>query len=166
MSSATMFQWSVGASTCCTCCITWSPCCPVFCWIEHSRHYRAVVGYVTSWTHAFLSVRCGVSWGTTGAALKLRSARSSLLPPRSCNPVPHLIHPNPLNSSFSLLLSLSLSGKMTLLVTLWPRCTVLLMPLCLVRMMCSGLFQQQFTAHPAAATSVYIMSHYVFFLLI
>lgn len=49
----------------CTCCITWWPRHPVFCWIEHSRHSRAVVGYVTSWAHASLYVSWRLSGDTT-----------------------------------------------------------------------------------------------------
>lgn len=43
----------------CTCCITCWP--HQFCWIEHSRHSRAVVGYVTSWANSCLSVSWGLS---------------------------------------------------------------------------------------------------------
>lgn len=137
----------------CTCCITWWPCRPAFYWIVHSRHSWAVVGYVTGWAHAFLSVCGGVRRGTTGAPSKLRSALSTLLLPRGCDPCAPPYPPmSPLLFCFfPLLLSRSLSGKKALLVTLWPKCTVLLMPVCLswshssaaqgfvdVQMICSG----------------------------
>lgn len=123
----------------CTCCITWWPRHPVFCWIEHSRHSRAVVGYVTSWAHACLSVSCGVSRGTAGAPSKLRSTLATLLLPRGCDPTTTTA--TPVSSTLLLLLPLplvsqpcplspSLSRRKTLLVTLWPRCTVLLLPVC------------------------------------
>lgn len=86
----------------CTCCITWWPRHPVFCWIEHSRHSRAVVGYVTSCAHACLSVSCGVSWGSTGALSKLRIPPC----PHCCSlgavtHAPRLTPPCPLHSSSS-----------------------------------------------------------------
>lgn len=43
----------------CTCCITWWPCCPAFCWIEPCSHSWAA-GYVTDWADGF-SI-CSV-WG-------------------------------------------------------------------------------------------------------
>lgn len=157
----------------CTCCITRWPCRPAFYWIVHSRHSWAAVGYVTGWAHAFLSVCGGVSRGTTGAPSKRRSALSTLLPPRGCDPCapPHPPMSPLLFFFFPLLLSRSLSGKKALLVTLWPKCTDLLMPVCLswshsslllrALSMCkwfAQVFQQHFTTHPAAVASVYIMS--------
>lgn len=158
----------------CTCCITWWPWRPVFCWIERSRHSWAVLRYVTGWAHAFLSVCCGVSRGTTGVPSKPRSdPHSTAAPPEVMTPVspPHLSPPVSLFTHF--LLSPILFGKKDLVVSFWPRCAAPLMPVCLSRshpslpfrvLSMSKIFvqgfQQHFNTHSAAVASVYIMSDY------
>lgn len=162
----------------CTCCITWWPWRPVFCWIERSRHSWAVVCYVTGWAHAFLSVHCGVSRGTTGAPSKPRSDPTALLPPRGYDPCASL-HAPPPPTTFSSTLALhplppvSQPGWEEGPCSFWPRCAFPLMPVCLSRshpslpfrvvsmskIFVQG-FQQHFNTHSAAVASVYIMSDY------
>lgn len=172
----------------CTCCITWWPRHPVFCWIEHSRHSRAVVGYVTSWAHACLSVSCGVSRGTTGTPSKLRSTLSTLLLPRGCDLcAPPQPPPSSLLFFFFFLCLLSpspalcppacqgrrpfwwhsgLGVQFSFCLSAWADHTQVQLLCCSGLCRCANdlfrFFQQHFTAHPAAAASVYIMSDYIF----
>lgn len=117
----------------CTCCITWWPRHPVFCWIEHSRRSRAVVGYVTSRAHACLSV----SWDTTTAPSRLRSTLSMLLLlPQACHlsPLIPTTLPRRLPLSLDFLpwpLTTSPSGRRGILVTVRPVYTHLPLPVCL-----------------------------------
>lgn len=138
----------------CTCCITWWPCCPAFCWIERSRH-SWVAGYVTGWA---LSVLCGVSSGAVGALSELRRTLSVLLlqvvlyptSPQPCLPPCRGI------------------------VTPWPRCRMLFMPVCLswsrsspllrvfveVKMVCRSFSATLCNAHRTAVAPVYITCDY------
>ena len=111
----------------CTCCITWWPRHPVFCWIERGRRSRAVEGYVTSWARACLSVLCGVELRHNAEERPVHAAAASGLRPRRPRPSPPLFlfflssRPGP---------SSTLWRMKALLATLWPRCTGLPLPVC------------------------------------
>lgn len=158
----------------CTCCVTWWPRHTAFCWIELSRHSRALVGYVTSCVHALCLF--------AEAPPALHQSRGALCPhmcclgavapvfftllflllllPASCLPtLPSVLQPVRDKGPFGdTLAQVNRSSSVCP-----PEPITLAQPPCR-----SGLhrcandlfrfFQQHFTAHPAAAASVYITS--------
>lgn len=156
----------------CTCCITWFPGRPLFCWIQLGRRSRAVVGYVTSWAHAFLSVHCGLGRGTARAQSALPCPQCRLL--EGVTPTPHLVPFFPPLVLILLLPPPPIPQPDTEDGLFYWHSDPGVLSVCLCALVdhihtcCSQLhrcandlfrfFPQHLTAHPATAASFYIMS--------